>query len=73
MCKYKEDALVQCPYYRDEDRQLLRCEGVEDGCGLHLGFSGRYHLRNYKDRYCRDRWTACLIAKMLNRKYDYEP
>lgn len=73
MCKYTEDPLVQCPYYRDEVPQTLRCEGVEDSCGLHLGFSGRNQKRDYKDRFCRGGWKKCLVARMLNAKYDYEP
>ena len=73
MCKNNEDALVQCPYYKDEQRQIIHCEGVEDGTGLHLGFSNRGRLLGYKDRFCRNCWDQCMIAKMLNLKYDYVP
>ena len=71
--KNVEDALIQCPYYKDEAGTAIRCEGVEDGTGLHLGFSSRYKRRDYKARFCRNCWKKCMIAKMLNLKYDYEP
>lgn len=73
MSKHREDYLVQCPYYREEERQTIHCEGVQSNTGLRLGFSGARLLQDYKDRFCRDGWCGCMIAKMLNAKYDYEP
>lgn len=69
----KQDFLVQCPYYREDDAQAVYCEGVQDGSRLRLGFLGRQQKRSYCEGFCRDRWKDCMIAKMLNRKYDYEP
>lgn len=69
---HKEDEHVQCPYYRKDAQQTVHCEGVEDGCGLHLGFASRQKLKEYKARYCRQDWKNCMIASMLNRKYDYD-
>lgn len=68
----KEDTYVQCPYYKKDGAQSVHCEGVEDGCGLHLGFATKTQLENYKKVFCRDQWTTCMIAKMLNLKYEYE-
>ena len=73
MCKCKQDALVQCPYYREEDAQSVYCEGVQSGSRLRLGFLGRKQKKTYGDRFCRDSWKTCRIADMLNRMYDYEP
>lgn len=73
MSKAKQDFLVECPYYREDDAQAVYCEGVEAGSRLRLGFTGRQQKRGYCDGYCRDNWKGCLIAGMLNRKYDYEP
>lgn len=70
---HKEDELVQCPYYRKDGVQSIHCEGVEDGCGLHLGFGNKNQLKDYKKKLCRDNWKGCMVAKMLNLKYDYEP
>lgn len=69
----KEDELVQCPYYKKDGAQSVHCEGVEDACGLHLGFATKGQMNNYKRAFCRDAWPRCMIAKMLNLKYDYEP
>lgn len=68
----KVDAYVACPYYKYECRQVIHCEGVADGTALHLAFATPQMLKDYKERCCRDCWKGCLIAKMLNGKYDYE-
>ena len=73
MCKNKQDFLVQCPYYREDDPQAVYCEGVQDNTRLRLGFTGRKQKKTYCEHYCREHWKDCMIAKMLNRKYDYEP
>lgn len=73
MSKNKEDYLVQCPYYREEARQAIHCEGVGPNTGLRLGFAGIRQLASYKDEFCRNGWCSCRIAKMLNEKYDYQP
>jgi hypothetical protein len=71
--KFHEDYLVECPYYKDESQQTLHCEGVEEGCGLQLGFRGKKRLQTYKEQFCRCSWKTCMVAQMLNRKYDYQP
>ncbi len=70
---HKEDEFVQCPYYKRDGAQSVHCEGVQDGCGLRLGFAAKGQLKSYKENFCRQRWTDCMVAKMLNGKYDYEP
>ena len=69
----KEDTYIQCPYYKKDGAQSVHCEGVEEGCGLRLGFGRFSRLESYKNAYCRSRWTDCMIAKMLNQKHDYQP
>lgn len=69
----REDTYIQCPYYRRDGKQSVHCEGVEHGCGLRLGFGQKGNLYAYKDRFCRSQWQDCMVAKMLNRKYEYEP
>lgn len=69
---HKEDEFVQCPYYKNDEHQIIRCEGVEDGTALHLAFSTRPQLKEYKKEFCRRCWGKCMIAKMLNRKWGYE-
>ena len=69
---HKEDEHVKCPYYKQDDQQKIRCEGVEPGSAIHLAFGQRDRLKGYKSRFCRSCWGDCLIAKMLNQKWGYE-
>lgn len=68
----KVDAYVICPYYKYDERQVIHCEGVEDGTALHIAFSTPQQLRDYRTKYCRNCWKNCLIAGMLNRKWEYD-
>ena len=73
MSKNVEDKLIQCPYYRQEARQVIHCEGIQPNTGLRLGFAGIHLMTSYKDQFCRSGWCSCRIAKMLNEMYDYQP
>ena len=68
----KVDAYTVCPYYKDHERQTIRCEGVEEGTALHLAFYSTQMLRDYRNAYCRSCWKGCRIAEMLNRKWEYD-
>ena len=69
---HKEDEHVQCPYYKNDEPQIIRCEGVEDGTALHLAFSTKTQLKAYKKDFCRSCWCRCMIARMLNQKWGAE-
>lgn len=71
MANVWSDVLVKCPYYKGEVNQLLFCEGVQDGSAIHLAFDTKTNLKEYKNRFCKRCYNQCLIAEMLNRKYDY--
>lgn len=66
---HKEDEHVQCPYYKNDEPQIIRCEGVENGTALHLAFSTRTQHKEYKKQFCRSCWGKCMIARMLNAKW----
>ena len=68
-----EDVDVGCPYYQYETKQAVHCEGLRDGVGLRLGFISKAVMKEFKGCFCKGDWTGCMIAKMLNAKYDYEP
>lgn len=70
--KHRADVLVKCPYYKFEDKQKIFCEGVQDGTALHLAFDTPSNLKEYKGNFCKGCYNKCLVAQMLNRKYDYE-
>ena len=70
--KRRLDAFVKCPYYKGEEKQMIFCEGVQEGSALHLAFNTSTNLKDYKNRFCKECYNRCLVAEMLNRKYDYE-
>lgn len=68
-----EDHLVQCPYYKTNNSQVLYCEGLEDGMAIHMAFASHGQLIDYKSRYCRRScWSQCFLATVLNRKWGYD-
>lgn len=69
--KHRSDVLVKCPYYKFEEKQKIFCEGVQEGTALHLAFDTPSNLKDYKKQFCKGCYSRCLIAGMLNRKYDY--
>ena len=71
MAKHGYTKDVVCPYYKYEAPQLIYCEGVEDKTALHLAFNTKSGKKEYMGRKCCAKWRQCLIAQMLNRKYDY--
>ena len=70
--KHRQDVLVKCPYYKGEEQQMLFCEGVQEGSAIHLAFDTKPNLKDYKNNFCKRCYNKCLLAGMLNRKYDYE-
>ena len=60
-----------CPRYKSEDKQMIYCEGVDENTALHLAFTAKDEMKSYMKVKCRKCWGECMIAQMLNRKYDY--
>lgn len=70
--KRNVSAYVVCPFYTDEEKQMIRCEGLEKDTSIHLAFASHEQLRSYKKRYCNVQYCGCRIAQMLEGKYDAE-
>lgn len=62
---------VVCPYYKCEAPQMIYCEGVEEETALHLAFAAKDKMKSYMKAKCCSSWRSCMIAQMLNKKYDY--
>ena len=61
---------VQCPFYVEDGRKYIRCEGVEAGTNIRLGFRSDRKCVLYENKYCTTcDWEKCRIAKMLGAKY----
>ena len=70
MANKSEDHLVKCPYYKTNDRQVIYCEGFENGMAVHLAFATHNHLVDYKDMFCRKYcYSQCELAKILDQKW----
>ena len=72
MAKHYCTSDVVCPYYKYEASQMIYCEGVEEDTALHLAFSSKQGKKGYLKAKCWSCWRSCMIAQMLNRKYDYD-
>lgn len=66
------DVLIECPYYKWEERQKIVCEGVQKGTAIHLTHDTTTNLKDYKNRFCKKDYNRCLLADMHNRKWDYD-
>lgn len=66
------DVLAKCPYYNGEEKQKIFCEGVQEGSAIHMAFDTPQNRRDYKKCFCNKGYNSCLIADMLNRKWDYD-
>ena len=67
--KHYCDADARCPFYQCEEQQAIHCEGVDPKTRLHLAFSDRRQLRQYKYERCRANYGQCIIARMLEEKW----
>jgi hypothetical protein len=70
--KHRQDVLVKCPYYKGEEKQMIFCEGVQEGSAIHLAFDTNPNLKEYKDHFCKGRYNKCLVAEAMNRKWGYD-
>ena len=71
MAKHYTSSKAVCPFYKHESRQVIYCEGVEDGTVLHLAFANPSDSLEYKKKYCRCDHNQCQISKMLKLLYNY--
>ena len=68
MSKHFVSFEAKCPFYKEEDRNIIYCEGLTDSSRIHNAFSS--DAAGYKEQFCCDRWEDCRIAKMLWAKYE---
>lgn len=67
---------VTCPYYVDNDRESIICEGLKDDMRCRHTFTypsstDRHDSRkDYMNEYCCDKYQECLWAQAMERKYE---
>lgn len=64
MAKF-EDTYVKCPFYKWEEGQKLRCEGVS-----HI-VDNKAVRREVERIVCKGDWRVCPFAQALERLYFY--
>ena len=57
------DAMVQCPFYKSQDAQIVYCKGMEEGNPVHNAFSTPQKRKEWQMKYCRTDYKACWICK----------
>ena len=67
-----EDWRVECPFYRGQDRQYIRCEGLTRRGSLTLRFARAVEKKKWLETYCEDvhRCEGCVINRMLETWLD---
>ncbi len=62
--------LPECPFYLEEHRRGVRCEGLTEDSTVRLCFPEENAFKDYRDSYCYCmNWEKCLIARMLHSKH----
>lgn len=65
------EAIIQCPFFKKELRNLLCCEGFVEGTCMTTAFSDRKAALDYiSDNCTRMDGGSCPMAKNLFAKYD---
>lgn len=65
------DVDVVCPYFRRNDSNRIRCEGVKASNTINLVFEDTKKQDEYLADFCcdMDNFKRCLICRALNSKY----
>ena len=70
--KRYHDVMAMCLYFGGAEKQKIFCEGVQEGNAIHMAFDTPQNRRDYKKCFCNRGYNSCLVADMLNRKWDYD-
>ena len=60
--------LVKCPFYRDETKNTIRCEGIFSEA-LSNNFEFTKIKKSYRNEHCCRNYNDCQMYKMLDNKY----
>lgn len=65
MSKYWLTSKARCPFYKDENAALVRCDGWVPEAVTHLAFATRDAAKAYKQEFCRGDYEHCAIFVAL--------
>ena len=56
----------RCPYFREECRNKIVCEGITADCNMHQTFANSKDKQSYVREYCDGFYASCSLAQILN-------
>ena len=60
--------LVKCPFYKDESKNSIRCEGIISiTCSSNFGSTKE--KKKHREKHCCDKYKDCDIYKLVDMKY----
>ena len=64
----KEYDTVKCPFYKDETKNTIRCEGIfTNAISNNFEYSGQ--KRKHRDAYCCKKYRDCTLYRVVTSKY----
>lgn len=65
------DKYVVCPFYSQEERLKLHCEGHCKGTRLHTCFDCGERMKAYKRKYCYNlkQYQSCPLYEVIEKQY----
>ena len=68
MPKHPVRISAKCPFYKGEQGIYIFCEGIAPDVSLRLAFGNG--AKAYREACCCKDWRSCIVAQMLERKYE---
>lgn len=65
------DKYAKCPFYKSAKETSLKCEGIFSKSYVN-DFDDKEKTRAYFFKYCCSDYKNCPIAKIIEKKYNFE-
>lgn len=59
---------VKCPFYKDETKNSIKCEGIVSVACIN-NFDNAREKKKHKAKYCCDQYNSCPLNKSIMLKY----
>ena len=67
MSDYKSN-LIKCPFYKEETKNTIRCEGIVSEA-LQNNFRETKNKKIFRKRFCCNNYEKCPLFQSINSKY----
>lgn len=66
------DKYAQCPFYSQQDKLKLHCEGFCRNNSIHLVFNTRTDMDEHKRLYCNNirNYAKCPLYPVISKQYE---